>query len=137
LSLTPYALILLDKYSEIHLICLSYDNDIISFQPFTTIIDISLSHLHHISSSLIGFYRISTRQYHIFKAVIDDSSSYFALNDYASYDFSNFLSEDLVILDCICLSDSYLALLTANSQILILSRSHLDHCTSNQYILPI
>jgi hypothetical protein len=99
--------------------------------------DVSLSHLHYISPTLIGFYRLSTRSYHIFKAVIDDSSSYFALNDYATYDFSTFLSEDLVILDCLCLGDFYLALLTANSQILIVFRTHLDYCNNNQYKLPI
>jgi hypothetical protein len=64
---------------------------------------------------LIGFYRLSTKQYLIFKAVIDDSSAYFALNDYATYDFSQFLAEDLTLLDCICLGDNFLGLLTATS----------------------
>ncbi len=115
LVMTPNSLILLDKYSEIHLVCLSYDNEIVSIQPFSSIIDISSSHLHLVSPTLIGLYRISTKQYHIFKAVIDDTSSYFGLNDFATYDFSTFLSEDHTILDCICFSDTFLALLTANS----------------------
>lgn len=135
--MTPHTLMFLDKYSEIHLVCLSYDNEIISIEPFSSIIDISSSHLHHLSPTLIGLYRISTKQYLIFKAVIDESSSYFALNDFATYDFSTFLSDDHTILDCICLSDTYLALLTANSQILILSRSHLDACNQCHYKLPL
>jgi hypothetical protein len=39
--MSPHAIILLDKYSELHLIYLSEENEVLSHHPFTSILDIS------------------------------------------------------------------------------------------------